>query len=373
MNKLKNKVTYKIAAVVIGVIMMMGNVSTATACTGMRLVAGDGAVLYGRSMEFANDFKSDIIIIPRGKQYTGTAPEGMQGVQWKTRYGIITTTVYGMEHAVDGFNEKGLAAGMFMFTQFAQYADVDAKTASSSLGSWEYVTWLLSNFATVEEVREHANDVKVSTVKFKMWGIAPELHFVVHDASGKSLVLEPRGGKMVIYDNPLGVLTNGPTFDWHIQNLANYVNLKYLDANPFEVSGVKVTPAGRGSGLLGLPGDYTPVSRFVRAATFTASTLTVPDQIATVDLATMQMWRFLSAFTMSKGFMRLETGGRVEYNHSQWELVSDLKNRKLMFRTYDNPQIRVVDLNAFDLDAPKVKRVSMGQSWSMNDVSDTAQ
>src|ERR1035438_9464972 len=93
------------------------------------------------------------------------------------------------------------------------------------------------------------------------------LHYVLHDAKGNSIVLEWVGGKLNIYDNTVGVMTNSPTYDWQMTNLRNYVSLSPDNAKPVTVNGVQYAANGQGSGLLGLPGDPTPPSRLVQMMT----------------------------------------------------------------------------------------------------------
>jgi len=92
------------------------------------------------------------------------------------------------------------------------------------IAQWEVGSWILENFASVEEVKANIGNIVVPGVVFGGWGFAPEAHYIVHDAAGKSIVIEYVGGKLNVYDNPLGVITNSPAFDWHMTNLRNYVN-----------------------------------------------------------------------------------------------------------------------------------------------------
>ena len=93
------------------------------------------------------------------------------------------------------------------------------------------------------------------------------VHFFIQDKSGKSIAIEPVDGTLKLTDAPLGVMTNAPTYDWHMTNLNNYINLSVKDIDP-RSSAATLTALGSGAGLQGLPGDFTPPSRFVRAAMF---------------------------------------------------------------------------------------------------------
>jgi choloylglycine hydrolase len=103
-------------------------------------------------------------------------------------------------------------------------------------------SWILENFASVDEVRANIGNIVVPPVVFGGWGFAPEAHYIVHDASGKSIVIEYVGGKLNVYDNPLGVITNSPPFDWHMTNLRNYVNFSMTNVPPVQLGSIKLLP-----------------------------------------------------------------------------------------------------------------------------------
>src|SRR5207237_3807458 len=101
-------------------------------------------------------------------------------------------------------------------------------------------SWILENFANVEEVKANIGNIVVPAVVFSGWGFAPEAHYIVHDASGKSIVIEYVGGKLNVHDNPLGVITNSPTFDWHITNPPNYLNFLMNNALTLQLRHVHI-------------------------------------------------------------------------------------------------------------------------------------
>lgn len=117
------------------------------------------------------------------------------------------------------------------------------------------------------------------------------------DKKGNKLVLEPKDGKLVAYDNPYGVLTNAPEFPWHITNLKNYINLKAENTKEGIFNGNKLTQFGEGTGMLGLPGDFTPPSRFIRSAYYVSNT----DKKLEGNSAILQGFRILSQFDIPEG------------------------------------------------------------------------
>jgi choloylglycine hydrolase len=143
-------------------------------------------------------------------------------------------------------------------------------------------------------------------------------------------------------------MTNAPTYDWHMTNLANYVNLSVKDAPPVKIGGITISAVGSGSGLLGLPGDFTPPSRFVRAVAYSQSA--VPNQ--TAEDTVFAAFHILNQFDIPKGAVINAAVGEPTPEITEWTSVADLKNLRWYFRTREDQSIRVVDLKQA-LDAAK--------------------
>ena len=136
-------------------------------------------------------------------------------------------------------------------------------------------------------------------------------------------------------DDPLGVITNSPAFDWHMTNLRNYVNFSMTNVPSVQLGPVKLEPFGQGSGMLGLPGDFTPPSRFVRAVAFSQSVF--PSK--TGDDAVLEAFHILNQFDIPKGAAReheKDEHGNILADYTAWTAASDLKAKQYYFRTYDN-------------------------------------
>lgn len=355
---IKHQVLRKVASALGVCALLLGAAQTALACTGIRLIAEDGTVVHARTLEFGTNLESDVIVIPRGYARTGTTPDGKPGLAWNSKYASVGANGLGFPVLFDGLNEAGLAVGLFYFPTSAGYMPYTAADAGKALAPWELGSWMLDNFGSVEEVRANIGNVVVPAVLYGGWGFAPEVHFVVHDATGKSAVIEYVDGKLDVHDNPLGVLTNSPKFEWHMTNLRNYVNFSMNNVPPVTLGTVKLLPTGQGTGMLGLPGDFTPPSRFVRAVAFTQSVL--PSK--TGDAAILQAFHVLNQFDIPKGSARDEqkdAHGNVIADYTLWTAASDLKTKRYYFRTYENSQIRAVDLMTMKLDATDIVKISM--------------
>jgi len=187
--------------------------STSPACTGITIKAKDGAIIFARTLEFAMDMKSNIIIVPRGQKYIGTAPHDKAGLRWKTKYGIVGANAFDLPVAVDGLNEMGLHVGLFYFPGFPKYQAVRAEDVGRALAPWELGTFLLGTCLDANEAVAAAKSVLVGDAVQKDMGFVPPVHYIVTDPSGKSVVLEYIDGELKVHANPLGVMTNAPTFD----------------------------------------------------------------------------------------------------------------------------------------------------------------
>lgn len=325
-------------------------------CTGIRLIADNNAVIYARTLEFAQDIKSQIIMIPRNYALRGIAPSGKpEGIQWKAKYAVIGTNALQQVEMTDGVNEKGLAGGLFYFPDYAEYQDVAPDQFSQSLAPWQLLTWLLTNFSIVAEVEKALPTIKVGKTMFAAWGIIPPIHAIVHDTTGASLVIEYVKGNLTLHHNALGVFTNSPTFDWHVTNINNYVNLSAVNKTKVALNSMTLHPLGQGSGMIGLPGDFTSPSRFVRAVAVSQSVVNIPTEQEALNAA----FHLLNLFDITKGMVREKDNNTIHYEYTEWTSAADLNNRRYYFHTYDNRQVRMVDLTKMNLDATEPVFITM--------------
>jgi choloylglycine hydrolase len=163
----------------------------------------------------------------------------------------------------DGMNEKGLCVNVFYHPGYAEYPKYDPAQSSKTLGSLDVCQYLLTTCTSIEEVRAALAEVHIVGVVEPAIGIAAPIHLIVTEPRGKAIVIEFTAGTVKIYDAPLGVITNSPNYDWHMTNLRNYLNLSAIALPTKKIEEMNFTPLGGGSGMIGLPGDFTPPSRFV--------------------------------------------------------------------------------------------------------------
>ena len=328
------------------------------ACTGITLVAADGSVVRGRTLEFGRPIDSDVILIPRGMSFTGTTPDGKdEGLQWMATYAAAGANGVGLPVIIDGLNEEGLGGGIFYFPDFAGYQDVMAAERQRTIAPWQLMTWALTSFATVAEVKAALPNIKVGAATLGAWGIVPPVHYVLTDATGKTIVIEYVNGELNVHDNPLGVFTNAPTFDWHMTNLRNYISISPDPQGSLTVDGVDLDPLSTGGNLFGMPGDFSSPSRFVRATIYSK----MSPQAATGADAVMQGFHILDQFDIPEGAVPEPKGSDPPYETTEWTTMSDLEALTFYIWTSDNRAIRTLDLTQVDLDGSEIQTFALDQ------------
>lgn len=333
---------------------LMGN-----ACTSFLLKANDGGFVYGRTMEFGTPLNSKLIVIPRDYKALGVGVDGNPGtgLNWTTKYAAAGLNALGLPVLVDGMNEKGLIGGMLYAPNTAMYQNVSPAESSNSISSAQILTYALTNFATVDEVIEGFKKIKVNR------SVLPSFHnetvpvrMPMHDASGKSIVIEYVNGELVATPNPTGVETNDPVFADQLKNIGNYANLSPVEKAPLVINGAKYGPPSSGSGLHGLPGDYLSPSRFIRALFLSNS---APTNLSS-EKQTNTAWHILGSFDIPPGAISLSAsnpyGGGANGNEiTEWSVVADTKNMMYYVKMFANTNVQAFDLKKIDVNAKDVK------------------
>lgn len=326
------------------------------ACTGIRVKALNNSVVFARTMEFATEMQSCIMFVPRGQTWQASALDGKSGMKWKNTYAYMGPNAFGEQVLIEGVNEKGLYIGGFWFPGEAKYQTVTPAEYSKTLSPADFGNWILGNCATIDDVREKTATIRIAGVVLEAMGRIPPAHWYVMDSTGRALAIEPVDGGIKITENQIGIFTNSPSFDWHLTNLRNYVNLGKDNAEPGLLGNLEVAPIGQGSGMLGLPGDFTPPSRFVRAAFLANAVTPAKDADGAVNLA----WNLISNITIPIGAVRAkDKKGTFGYDYTQWATVYDLSRNSLYFRTYYNQDVRVVHLEKLPFNGKNILFIPM--------------
>jgi choloylglycine hydrolase len=291
-----------------------------------------------------------VALFGRGRRFTAQTPTGLDGKQWTGRFGFVLLTAYGQPYGPDGMNERSLYVGVCYFPGFFSPAPFDPAERARSARVGDFMQWMLSTFTTVAKVRDHLHEVRVVEVVDLRFGGAPLTFYLkIADPSGAAIVIEIiDSGRVVVHDALLGVIGNAPNYDWHLTNLRNYIGLTPQQSVPLTIDGLRLAPFGRGSGLIGLPGDYSPPSRFVRAATLTA----LARPLATSTEAVFEAFPILDNFNIT-------VGATAPPGHQAHDIVSatqvttacELGARTRYLHSMHNRQVRAVQVLAIDFSA----------------------
>lgn len=349
-----NKKMKKLLSLWITVVIILFQVHVSEACTGITLTTKDNSMILARTIEWGgSDLNSQYVVVPRGYEQYSYIPGGERsGMKFTARYGYIGLSVEQKEFVAEGLNEAGLSAGLFYFPGYGRYEDYDSKLKDSSIADLQLVSWILGNFSTVDEAMKAIKKIHIVPIDPR----ASTVHWRMADITGKQIVLEIVDGQPNFYENTLGVLTNSPGFDWHMTNLNNYINLYPGTTNPRTLGNIKLSSFGAGSGFLGIPGDVTTPSRFIRAAFYQTSS---PQKETAIE-AVIQSFHILNNFDIPIGieFSESETPTDIP-SATQWTSSTDLTHRVIYYRTMYNSDIRCIDLKAIDFNRVKYQAVPL--------------
>jgi choloylglycine hydrolase len=259
----------------------------------------------------------------------------------------------GVSIYADGMNEKGLMGGMLNAPFTAQYQDVSTADTAKSISSIQVLQYALTNFATVDEAKAGLTKIFVNRSTVPQYNNATfPLRYCLHDANGKSIVIEYLKGELVITDNPIGVMTNDPAFSEQLNNIGQFANLTNVEQPSPVIDGVTYRSPSSGNGLHGMPGDFLSPSRFIRALFLSKS---VPTSYTAIE-QTNAAWHILGSFDIPPGAITLPAsnpygGGAGGIEITEWSVVSDNKNMTYNVKMFETTNIYTFDLKKMDVNA----------------------
>lgn len=328
-------------------------------CTGLALETKDGLHLFGRNMDIEYSFNQSIIFIPRNFKCVNKSNKK----ELTTKYAVLGMGTIFDDYPTfaDGMNEKGLGCAGLNFPVYVSYSkeDIEGKT---NIPVYNFLLCVLANFSSVEEVKEALKNANIVDIPISENIPNTTLHWMISDITGKSIVVEQTKEKLNVFDNNIGVLTNSPTFDWHVANLNQYVGLRYNQVPEFKLGDQSLTALGQGTGLVGLPGDFTPASRFIRVA-FLRDAMIKNDKDS-IDL--IEFFHILNNVAMVRGSTRTV---EEKSDLTQYTSCMCLEKRIYYYNTYENNQINAIDMNKENLDGNEIKTYKYNKTLSINHVN----
>ncbi|SER56428.1 linear amide C-N hydrolase [Salipaludibacillus aurantiacus] len=321
----------------------------------------DEALVSARTMDWCirNPENSPLVnFVPRKQKFPEIDLPGE--IHWKNKYGFIGAG-YKLENFPvaysDGLNEKGLSVAS-LWLACSEYPK--PKKGEPLLYNMNLVSYVLGNFKNIQEVETALSKLTVVNITNLYPEVPALFHYIISDASGKHLIVEFIDGVMQTYTTDLGVLTNQPTYDWHLTNLNFYGNLS-LKNNPDLFCGEEVT----GSGQLGMPGDPSPQSRFIRAAFLRQTAFKPENTQQSIGLARL----ILQNLSVPIGTVIFQDPRFPEgtFDWTQWSVIRDHTNLGYYFYSDFNSTLYGIHLKQLDFKSSKQKQFPIYQpDWYEN-------
>lgn len=353
-----------LSGIALGVSVAAVGITSGHACTSLEYIDANGNVYHGRTMELTGDLPYQLVYLPAGQTFESDVGDGHPPLAYTSRYAIVGITMpdvspdgsqqvtIGDLKVLDGQNEAGLTFSILAYpTAAGPQTQVDMTRAI--LDAIDLGTWTLGQFATVAEVKAALADQPVVLAPVRaLRGAEPPFHYVLHDRTGASIVIEFEGGQETVYDNPVGVMTNGPQFSWHLTNLNNYSHLTNADRSQGKFGDYEVRQPDSGIATAGLPSSDTSVGRFVRAVYYS----TFAEKVSDPDQAVLTLAHLMNNFDRPRG-ISVDSGGEGDAltqglgmssetatEYTTWTKLADLERGLFFVRTYGGLNFTMFDI-----------------------------
>ncbi len=310
---------------------------------------------FGRNLDYDFSYGEETVIVPRNFPFhfreakshdSHHAIIGIAYVADTPTNLLVNGTPKSYPLLYDAVNEKGLGIAGLNFVGNAVYnAHIDDK---DNISQFEFIPWVLSQCATVSEAKTLLTKMNFRDLKFNDQLPIAELHWIIADNTS-SIVVESVADGLKIYDNPVGILTNNPPFDEQLFHLNNYINLTNQEPVNRFAPNLNLQAYSRGMGAIGLPGDLSSQSRFVKATFTKTHSLSADDEMSSVS----QFFHILHSVEQQYGCCDL---GDDHYEHTLYSSCYNLEKGIFYYTTYNNHQISALNLHHVDLDSSELFR-----------------
>lgn len=296
---------------------------------------------FGRNLDYECSYGEQIAIAPRNFDFNYRFI-----IDNSSHYAII-----GMAHMVgdyplyyDAVNEKGLGMAGLNFVGNARFNDIMRK--KKNVAAFEFIPWILSRCETTSDAKDLLKETNVVAAPFDENYPVAQLHYMISDKDS-SIVVECTKDGMKVYDDPVSVLTNNPPFDMQLFKLNDYMYLSEKQPENSFSEEIPLSGYSRGMGALGLPGDLSSSSRFIKAAFIRAKSHYTGKSSEDIS----QFFHIMASIEQQKGACEVREG---EYEYTIYSSCCDLSNGVYYYKTYDNHRITGVDMFNEELDGTSV-------------------
>ena len=298
---------------------------------------------FGRTLDYEFSYGDEIAVMPRNYPLRFRSAETIE-----SHYAIIGMAFVADDYPLfyDAFNEKGLCMAGLNFVGNAAY--MDETPGRDNVAQFEFIPWILSRCASVGEARELLERINLTNVPFNEKLPLAQLHWLIADRDA-AITVEAMQDGLHVYDNPVGVLTNNPPFPEQMFNLNNYMHLSPKSPENLFSDRLPLRTYSRGMGALGLPGDLSSQSRFVRVAFTRMNAVSGESEIESVS----QFFHILGSVEQQRGCC--DVGGGA-YEITIYTSCCNADKGIYYYTSYDNHQISAVDMHRENLDGTQLSR-----------------
>ncbi len=292
---------------------------------------------FGRNLDLEFSYDEKIVITPRNFPLVFR-----MGSTINSHLSIIGMATIKDEYPLyyDATNEAGLSMAALNFPGNSVY--YDRSEEKTNISSFELIPWLLSQYKTVSQAREALSSLNITKDVFSRELPPTPLHWIIADRN-ESIVIESLASGLNIFENPVGVLTNNPPFDYHLLNLSNYINLSTNEAVNRFSNKINLKAYSRGMGAMGLPGDLSSSSRFIKATFTKLNSVCGESESDSIS----QFFHILKSVTQQRGCVKIGNS----YEKTIYSSCCNTNQCIYYYTTYENHHICAVKLFHEDLDS----------------------
>ena len=312
-----------------------------------------GGHYFGRNLDLDHSYNETVTVTPRRYPF-----EFRRALALAEHYAMI-----GMAYVVDGcplyydaMNEKGLSMAGLNFPRSAFYAP--EAPGRDNIAPFEFIPWLLGQCASLGEARALLERINLADIPFSAELPLSPLHWLIADREG-SIVVEPLREGLRIHENPVGVLTNEPPFEYQLFNLTNHMQLTREAPRSSFAEGLTLEPYCLGMGAMGLPGDLSSSSRFVRAAFTRLNSVSGADE----EEAVSQFFHILGSVAQTRGCAR---AGEDGWEITVYSSCCSMDRGVYYYTTYGNSRVSAVDMFREELDGSALASYPLAAGLSVN-------
>lgn len=297
--------------------------------------------LFGRTLDLEYSYSESVVITPRKYKfkYLYENDNGENSIIG------VAHVQNGVPLYYDGMNEMGLCMAGLNFPKYTIYQNF--RDGKINVASFEFIPYILKNCDSVDDAVKLLEKINITADNFSSSLMATPLHWMIVDKKD-AIVVESGENGLKIHKNPYGVMTNSPNFEFHKANLSNFMGISG-ETPENKICNTDIEIYSRGLGGVGLPGDFSSASRFIRGVFLKNHTVKEKDKIN-------RFFHIMDSLTVPKGCIITDTGESV---YTVYTSCMDMKNCEYNYLTYENRSIKSVGLFDFDLDEDKIINIKM--------------